>query len=172
MQTKIKIELLDIGGEGRYENAWNLNPRSRKTIGQEMGLAIPSHILARAERIPLPDGCVQQIIMERAPLRRAAVFEMVRVIVPGGTITLRHNAATGLNPHCVAQQLIDADFSVQKIKIGCQELQQTRFDSVRGIRTSVPLHQIVDHKSNHGNLYPRCRNFFCKIRHPPLYSVP
>ncbi|WP_145081850.1 hypothetical protein [Aureliella helgolandensis] len=78
--------MLDIGGEGRYENAWNLNPRSLKTIGTEKGLAISRHILGRGECIPLPDGCVQQIMMERAPLRRAAVFEMVRVIVPAGTI--------------------------------------------------------------------------------------
>ena len=134
MQSKIKVKLLDIGGEGRYQSAWNLNPRSQKTIGHDLVLAIPNLILGRAECIPLPDGCVQRIMMERAPLRRAAVFEMVRVIVPGGTIILRHNASTALDPHGLAQQLINADFSVQKISIGCQELQQTRFDNVRGVR--------------------------------------
>lgn len=50
--------------------------------------------------------------MERAPLRRTAVFEMVRVIVPGGTIILRHHASIDRNPYVVAQQLIDADCSV------------------------------------------------------------
>ncbi len=142
MQTKIKIELLDIGGEGRYENAWNLNPRSRKTIGREKGLAISRHILGRAECIPLPDGCVQQIMMERAPLRRAAVFEMVRVIVPGGTIILRHYVSSDRNPHGMAQQVIDANFSVQEIEIGCQDLQQTRFDNVRGVKAIIPSHQL------------------------------
>lgn len=142
MQTKIKIELLDIGGEGRYENAWNLNPRSLKTIGRDEGLEIPRHIHGRAERIPLPDACVEQIIMERAPLRRAAVFELVRVIVPSGTIILRHNASSDRNPHMVAQQMIDAAFSEQQIKIGCHELQQTRFDNVRGVKAVIPLHQL------------------------------
>ncbi len=127
---RTKVELLDIGGEGRHENAWNLNPRSLKTLGRNKGVAIPRHILGRAERIPLPDRSVQQIIMERTPLRRAAVLEMIRVVVPGGTIILRHYADSRRNPHVMAQQLIDADFLVQQIKIGRQELQQTRFMNV------------------------------------------
>ena len=127
---RIEIELLDVGGEGRHANAWNLNPRSLKTLGSDKGVAIPRCILGRAECIPLPDRSVQQIIMERAPLRRAAVFELVRVIVPGGTIILRHHTDSGRNPHLMAQHLIDADFSVQQIKIGCQELQQSRFRDV------------------------------------------
>ncbi len=132
MQTE--FELLDVGGEGRYENAWNLNPRSLKTLGPDKGVAIPRHILGRAECILLPDRSVRQIIMERAPLRRAAVFEMVRVIVPGGTIILRHHAGSGHNPHVIAHQMIDADFSVQQITIGRQELQQTCFRNVRRVR--------------------------------------
>ncbi len=126
-----QIELLDVGGEGRHENAWNLNPRSLKTLGLDKGDAIPRHIPGRAECIPLPDGSVQQIIMERAPLRRAAVLELVRVLTPGGTIILRHHAGNGRNPHVIAQELIDADFSVQQITIDCQQLQQTCFLNVR-----------------------------------------
>ncbi|WP_259631803.1 site-2 protease family protein [Stieleria sedimenti] len=132
-QMHIQIELLDIGGEGRYEIAWNLNPRSLKTLGPDKGVAIPRHILGRAECIPLPDRSVQQIIMERAPMRRAAVLEMIRVIVPGGTIILRHHAGSGHNPHVIAHQLIGADFSVQQITIGRQELQQTCFRNVRRV---------------------------------------
>ncbi|MCC7335429.1 MAG: hypothetical protein IT422_10040 [Pirellulaceae bacterium] len=142
MQNKTQIELLDIGGEGRHETAWNLNPRSKKTIGPDKGRDILRLIHGRAERIPLPDACVLQIMMERAPLRRAAIFEMIRVIVPGGTIILRHHAGTGRNPHVVAQQLIDADCSVQQIKIGCQGLQQTCFENVRQVRTTIPSNQL------------------------------
>ncbi|WP_145211009.1 hypothetical protein [Planctomycetes bacterium TBK1r] len=128
---RTKIELLDIGGEGRHENAWNLNPRSLKTLGPDKGVAFPHHIFGRAERIPLPNRSVQQILMERAPLRRAAVFEMVRVIVLGGTIILRHHADSRHNPHVMAQELIDADFAVQRITVARQELQQTYFRDVR-----------------------------------------
>jgi hypothetical protein len=127
------IKLLDVGGEGRYKDAWNLNPRSRKSLGPDKGVAIPRRIFGRAECIPLPDRSVRQIMMERAPLRRAAVFELVRVIVPDGTIILRHHAGSGRNPHMMAQQLIDADLSVQQIEIGCQGLQQSCFRNVRRV---------------------------------------
>ncbi|MEZ6080408.1 MAG: hypothetical protein R3C56_33475 [Pirellulaceae bacterium] len=142
MQNKTQIELLDIGGEGRYENAWNLNPRSKKNDRAGQGTCHPPSHSGTRECIPLPDGCVQQILMERAPLRRAAIFEMIRVILPGGTIILRHHVGTGRNPHVEAQQLIDADCSVQQIKIGCQGLQQTCFENVRQVRTTIPSNQL------------------------------
>ncbi len=130
------ICVLDIGGEGRHLNAWNLNPSRTRTLGPAKGSLIPRHIQGRPEAIPLPDGSVHQIIMERAPLRRASAFEMARVIVPGGNIILRHHASSCRNPHEIAQQLIDADFMVQRIKIGRQELQQTQFCNVGNVGTT------------------------------------
>lgn len=116
------ISVLDIGGEGRYPEAWNLNPRSLKTVGADKGYVIPRRIHGRAECIPLPDHSVQQIIMERAPLRHAAVIEMLRVIASGGTIILRHHGGNDRNPHAFAQQLIQADVSVEQTTIGRQKL--------------------------------------------------
>lgn len=139
---RVEIKLLDVGGEGRNANAWNLNPRSLKTLGPEKGYQIKRLIVGKAECIPLPDQSVHQIIMERAPLRRVAVFEMVRVLVPGGSITLRHDASVGRNPHEFAQQLLSEKFSVQPIKIGRQVLQETRFANVHqiGNRAIVSSH--------------------------------
>lgn len=129
------IKLLDVGGEGRHKIAWNLNPRSLKTLGPDKGLPIPRHIFGRAERIPLPDSSVQQLLMERAPLRRVAVLEMVRVIVAGGTIILRHHCGSGYNPHAMAQEMIAAEFSVRRIVLGRLELQQTYFRNVHRVET-------------------------------------
>lgn len=38
------IELLDIGGEGRYLDAWNLNHNRMKTLGPEKRSPIPRRI--------------------------------------------------------------------------------------------------------------------------------
>ncbi len=83
--------------------------------------------------------------MERAPLRRAAVIKMMRVITPGGTIILSHYISNDRNPHTLAKRLIQADVSAQRTTIGCQKLQQTRFLKVRhnkmvaADRTSRPV---------------------------------
>jgi hypothetical protein len=55
---------LDIGGEGRHAEAWNLNPSPVKTLGPEKGLPIPRRIAGRANAIPLPDHSVDRIIVE------------------------------------------------------------------------------------------------------------
>ena len=62
---------LDIGGEGRYADAWNLNPSAVKTIGPNRGQMIPRRIPGRADVIPLPDHSVDQVIMERTPPQKS-----------------------------------------------------------------------------------------------------
>ena len=56
--------ILDIGGEGRHPEAWNLNPRSRKTVGKQRGELIPLLIQGRGESIPLADRTVDVLIVE------------------------------------------------------------------------------------------------------------
>ncbi len=119
------IELLDVGGEGRYAHAWNLNLSSTRTLSPRKGTPIPRHIQGRAEAIPLPDDCVRAIVMERTPLRREAVVEMLRVIAPGGVITLRHHWNGETNPHAIAHRLMECPFDVSRMWIGQHELQQT-----------------------------------------------
>lgn len=57
------IRQLDIGGEGRYPEAWNVNPRATKTLGSDAGHPIPNLIKGRAEAIPLPDSSVELILL-------------------------------------------------------------------------------------------------------------
>jgi len=90
---------LDIGGEGRYPKAWNLNPSRVKTIGVDLGTPIPRLILGRAESIPLPTQSVDLVIVERTPLKTAAFEEIKRIILCNATVVLRHAVPPNLDPH-------------------------------------------------------------------------
>ncbi len=118
---------LDIGGEGRHRGAWNLNPRARKTIGPERGESIPRLIRGRADALPLADGSVDRIIMERAPLTILALREMARVISPGGAIILRHAVPPGFDPHGTAKRILPGLRRQRRITLRGVPLQQTVF---------------------------------------------
>ncbi len=116
---------MDIGGEGRYPDAWNLNPSRTRTLGPSKGSSIPRHIQGKAEAIPLRDRSVELIVMERAPLRRQSIHEILRVISIKGTIVLRHFESDEVNPHAIAHQIIQWLFQVSQTKTGGQDLQRT-----------------------------------------------
>ncbi len=117
--------VLDIGGEGRHLNAWNLNPRTMKTIGPHRGQPIPRLIQGRAENIPLPNGSVDEVIVERTPLLAAAYGEILRVAKSGAVIILRHAPIPRFDPHCLAHRLLMGKKSCSTTQIGSQMLQQT-----------------------------------------------
>jgi len=119
--------LLDIGGEGRYAKAWNLNPSPVKTLGPSKGAPIERHIAGRAEAIPLPDRSVRWILVERTPLRQAALKEIARVIMPGGAIVLRHVAAPNLDRHYSAKAILPGCVKQRNVRLNGQTLQETRF---------------------------------------------
>lgn len=131
--------VLDIGGEGRHAGAWNLNPSPVKTIGVDRGQPIPNHIAGRAEEIPLPDGSVDWIIMERCPLRKASVHEMARVIARKGTITLVHARQPSFDPHLLPRQILPGRVAQRQIRIGRQMFQETTFVLVGNSSTGDPL---------------------------------
>lgn len=120
-------QLLDIGGEGRYAKAWNLNPSRVKTLGPHKGTPIERHIYGRAEAIPLPDRSVRWILVERTPLREGALREIARVIMPGGAIVLRHVAAPHLDRHRAAKAILPGCVKQRMFRIGSQTVQETRF---------------------------------------------
>ena len=99
------LPLLDIGGEGRYPEAWNLNPRPTRTIGPETGSPIPNWIAGRADAIPLPDSSVTRIVVERTPLNDEAYGEITRIAVTEGRIVLRHVRPPWSDPHRRAARL-------------------------------------------------------------------
>jgi ubiquinone/menaquinone biosynthesis C-methylase UbiE len=125
--------LLDIGGEGRHPEAWNLNPRRHKTFGPERGELIPRWIEGRGERIPLPDGSVETLIVERTPLVPATLAEIARVASPTARIILRHVSAHHLDPHHLAVQVLKGKIERGTITIGSHTLQETVITRAEGI---------------------------------------
>jgi len=117
--------ILDIGGEGRHPEAWNLNLRSRKSLGKQRGELIPRLIQGRSESIPLPDGCVQVLIVERTPLRLATLLEMSRVASPSARIILRHANAHQRDPHKLAVQTLQGGTEQRVVMIDRQLVQET-----------------------------------------------
>jgi hypothetical protein len=119
------LPLLDVGGEGRHVRAWNLNPSGVKTLGAERGQPIPRHIPGRAEAIPLPDDSVRVVIVERTPLREAAIDELQRVVMPGGVLVLRHHVNAISDPHARVLQRRLGTAQSACIRRGNRCLQQT-----------------------------------------------
>ena len=122
-----KFLLLDIGGEGRYSKAWNLNPGHVKTIGPQRGAPIERHIPGRAEAIPLADRSVRWILVERTPLREAALREIARVVMPGGLIVLRHVVGSSIDRHRTARAILPGSVRERVICLRGQTVQETRF---------------------------------------------
>lgn len=119
--------ILDIGGEGRYRGVWNLNPRRYRTCGRLRGQPIPNWLPGRAERIPLPAGCVRAIIVERTPLRPAALWEIRRVAAPGSRVLLRHALRPGGDPHRLAREILGPPLHVSCRSVAGVIIQQSVF---------------------------------------------
>lgn len=119
--------VLDIGGEGRHSEAWNLNPSRVRTLGPRRGLPIPKLIPGRAEAIPLPDQSVAVILVERTPLRTESLLEIDRVIRADGTIVLRHAVPPIDEPHRTACELLRGRVSQRRYLVAGRWMQETMF---------------------------------------------
>jgi ubiquinone/menaquinone biosynthesis C-methylase UbiE len=117
--------ILDIGGEGRNDGAWNLNPRTHKTVGSERGQPIPRLIQGRGESIPLADRSVDVVIVERTPLRPTTLAEIRRIAKPAAQVILRHAQAHQRDPHVLAVQALPGTVRQGMTVIGGQSYQQT-----------------------------------------------
>ena len=123
--TRERPTVLDIGGEGRHPHAWNLNPRRHKTFGPQRGELIPRWIEGRGEQIPLPDGSIDVLIVERTPLAPATLAEIARVASPRARIILRHVPVYHLDPHRLAVQVLRGAIERGTFAIGSHTLQET-----------------------------------------------
>ena len=102
---------VDIGGEGRYPGAINVNPAMVTSTTGEPGRPIPNLVLGRAEQLPFETGVVDYVTVESAPLRAGAADEIARVLAPGGTVRLHHPAgyAIGQGVHDAVAGAMRAD---------------------------------------------------------------
>lgn len=119
--------VLDIGGEARYADAWNLNPSMVRTMGYRRGQPIARHIIGRAEAIPLRDQAVDIVIVERAPLSVAALAEIARIIKPKGIIVLRHAPMPTRDRHAIAIKFLPGVVRRRLISLDGQQVQETSF---------------------------------------------
>lgn len=92
--------ILDIGGEGRYAGAINLNPQPITSTTGEAGRIIPNWVPGTGNNIPLPKKVVDIIHLENAPINVDAMWEIQRVMKPRGQIYLSH-------PHEYADKYYD-----------------------------------------------------------------
>ena len=118
---------LDVGGEGRHPEAWNVNVSRTKTVGPQRGQPIPRLIVARADALPFADGVASVVVLERTPLRRSVIEELIRVVQPTGTIILRHVPFSDSDRHAPAAELIPGRKHQSRVLIGRQVVQETRF---------------------------------------------
>jgi hypothetical protein len=117
--------ILDIGGEGRHEEAWNLNPRALRSVGEEIGQPIPRLIRGRGDAIPLRDQCVDVLIVERTPLLLPTLNEMLRVARPNAQAILRHAVTPAGDPHRLATRVLKGAIRQRMTVIGRQQVQET-----------------------------------------------
>jgi len=123
--TRCPAFIVDLGGEGRHPEAWNLNPRSTRSFGPHAGEPIPRLICGRGESIPLADGSVDLLIAERTPLVLATLREIRRVVKPEGTVVLRHVVGPLGDPHRVAVRVLQGNLQTRTTRIGRHEVQET-----------------------------------------------
>jgi len=121
------LRVLDIGGEGRHLDAWNLNPSAVRTCGPLRGEPIPRHLAGRADAIPTEDSAFDQVIVERTPLRAAAFAEIRRVAVNGATIILRHAVPPGIDPHTLARLYLGTPLGQKLLTVGMHTVQESVF---------------------------------------------
>jgi N-acyl-D-amino-acid deacylase len=123
--------VVDIGGEGRHPEAWNVNPSPVKTLGPGRGEPIPRLLAGRAESLPLEDQGVDVVIVEKTPLRKAALLEIARVIAPGGKVILRHVPLPDMDCHALAKTMLPGMVTQRIEQIGSQTVQVTEFQMTR-----------------------------------------
>ena len=125
--------VVDIGGEGRYPLAWNVNPRERRTCGAQKGQPIPRRIPGRGDAVPLADHQADVIIVERAPLSRKAIEEIRRITRRGAIVVLRHPVVFGFDPHGLAKQLLFGNWRERQCWVASIRCKETVIELADGI---------------------------------------
>lgn len=142
--------IVDIGGEGRHPEAWNINPSPFKTFGPRRGEPIPRLIRSRGEAVPLPDHQVDMIIVERTPLSRTSIEQIRRIASPQAVLVLRHARAFDRDPHRIAKEMLPGTYYEQKCIIGSRTYQQTIIAlEAERVGRAWSYQTLPDDKANH-----------------------
>ncbi|TNF27631.1 MAG: hypothetical protein EP319_11075 [Deltaproteobacteria bacterium] len=105
---------IDVGGEGRYEDALNINPGKYTSTTGEAGRLIPNWVYGRSDELPLPDGSVHKLTVESAPLNDLAISEILRVMRPRSQIELYHPTEYADRIHkSLIEQLERSNFNIE-----------------------------------------------------------
>jgi hypothetical protein len=113
---------IDIGGEGRYPNAVNVNPNTVTSTTGTAGRPIPNRVAGTGQQLPFGNAVADGISLENAPILPRTATEIARVLKPGGSVRLVSPADYAKVAH---QRVIDAVWG---------HVQQT---TVNGITTTV-----------------------------------
>jgi SAM-dependent methyltransferase len=106
----------DIGGEGKYPDAVNVNPNETTTTTGAPGRTIPNLLKVTGEELSAANASADIITVENAPISAKTASQIARVIKPGGQILLESPAGYATTAH---QRVIDA------IGRGARAVQQT-----------------------------------------------
>lgn len=82
--------VVDIGGEGRYADAININPQPLRPDTMYIQDIIPNWIPAKAQKLPFKPHTVDQIYLENAPVTKEILIEIKRVLKKDGKLRLTH----------------------------------------------------------------------------------
>lgn len=90
LKTKTGEVIIDIGGEGRYLNAININPQALTSTTGESGRLIPNWIPGFGHSLPFRNRSIDLIYLENAPLTDKVMNEVHRVLKVNGELKLTH----------------------------------------------------------------------------------
>jgi hypothetical protein len=110
---------LDIGGEGRYPGALNVNPFGLTSTTGTPGREIPNLVVGRGEALPIADHVADLVTVESAPIRPGAAEEIARVLRPGGEVRLLHPAGYAAETHGLVAAALGAELvSSSSLQLG------------------------------------------------------
>ncbi|WP_305885087.1 RHS repeat-associated core domain-containing protein [Pleionea sp. CnH1-48] len=96
---------IDVGGEGRFADAINLNPGTLTTTTGAAGKPIPNLVQGVGNQMPFKSNAADVITLQNAPISNATASEIARVIKSGGKVRLQSPSDYATTAH---QRVIDA----------------------------------------------------------------
>ena len=97
--------ILDIGGEGEYPDAINLNPKGFTSAGGKR--SIPNWLKPVGTKIPLPDKSVDHVYLENVPVDAATISEVLRVVGLRGTVRFFNSLEYSMSVYQMLKGLVD-----------------------------------------------------------------